>query len=568
MTASRTSGTNEDAARRGLAVYTERATLVMMVLGFAAGLPFLLIFDTLSAWLRDEGLTLEVIGFFSLATLVYSFKFLWAPLVDRMSVPWLTARLGHRRSWMLACQLLIIVGLWLIAGTDPARQLGTMALFAVLVGFTSATQDIAIDAWRIEVVDESRQGAMAAAYQWGYRIATLVSGAVPLMLADSFGWRLSYTVMAAAMAAGVAATLAAPREAEVRARETRIDDVPAVPVRDAIEWIARLLLIIVAALVIGSGLSANVSFLAGLVEGAGLAGAAAWLRDAWSGPAGVWVQAAAVVVGFAFVGLAVVAVPGMPTRPGTYLGRALVEPLVVFRERFGRQATPILALICLYRIGDFLINIMNPFYLDLGFTLTEVAEVRKIFGLVATVVGVGAGGWSIARFGMPRSLLVGAVAGPASNLVFVWLTAAGHSLPALFVSIGIENALAGFAGTCLIAYMSSLTTAGFTATQYALFSSLYAIPGRLLASQSGRIVEAGARSAESDGFVSVLTPLFAELHPDSFVTAFERSGVSPAALASGYAAFFIYTFLVGLLGVVLTIYVVRKQRAADAVSRA
>ena len=211
---------------------------------------------------------------------------------------------------------------------------------------------------------------------------------------------------------------------------------------------------------------------------------------------------------------------------------------------------------------------MNPFYLDLGFTLTEVAEVRKIFGLVATVVGVGAGGWSIARFGMPRSLLVGAVAGPASNLVFVWLTAAGHSLPALFVSIGIENALAGFAGTCLIAYMSSLTTAGFTATQYALFSSLYAIPGRLLASQSGRIVEAGARSAESDGFVSVLTPLFAELHPDSFVTAFERSGVSPAALASGYAAFFIYTFLVGLLGVVLTIYVVRKQRAADAVSRA
>ena len=280
MTASRTSGTNEDAARRGLAVYTERATLVMMVLGFAAGLPFLLIFDTLSAWLRDEGLTLEVIGFFSLATLVYSFKFLWAPLVDRMSVPWLTARLGHRRSWMLACQLLIIVGLWLIAGTDPARQLGTMALFAVLVGFTSATQDIAIDAWRIEVVDESRQGAMAAAYQWGYRIATLVSGAVPLMLADSFGWRLSYTVMAAAMAAGVAATLAAPREAEVRARETRIDDVPAVPVRDAIEWIARLLLIIVAALVIGSGLSANVSFLAGLVEGAGLAGAAAWLRDA------------------------------------------------------------------------------------------------------------------------------------------------------------------------------------------------------------------------------------------------------------------------------------------------
>src|SRR5690606_32748426 len=143
-------------SRAGLAVYLERSSIVMVVLGFAAGLPFLLVFDTLSAWLRDEGLTLEVIGFFSLATLVYSFKFLWAPLVARPRVPWRPAHLGHRRSWMLACQLLLIVGLWLIAGTDPTSQRGTMALLAVLVGFTSATQDIAIDAWRIEVVDESR----------------------------------------------------------------------------------------------------------------------------------------------------------------------------------------------------------------------------------------------------------------------------------------------------------------------------------------------------------------------------------------------------------------------------
>jgi PAT family beta-lactamase induction signal transducer AmpG len=547
-------------SRAGLAVYLERTSLVMMVLGFAAGLPFLLVFDTLSAWLRDEGLTLEVIGFFSLATLVYSFKFLWAPLIDRTRVPWLTTRLGHRRSWMLVCQLLIMGGLWLIAGTDPSSQLGLMAALAVLVGFTSATQDIAIDAWRIEAVDESRQGAMAAAYQWGYRAAVLVSGAVPLMLADTFGWRVSYIVMAAAMGLGVAASLAAPREVEHRARQTRIEDVPAVPVRDAIEWGVRLLLIVVAALVIGSGLSANVSFVAGLVEGAGLAGFAAWLRSAWTGPAGVWTQAAAVVVGFGIVALAVLAIPGMPTRPGTYLGRALIEPLVVFRARFGRQAMPILALICLYRIGDFLINIMNPFYLDVGFTLTEVAEVRKIFGLVATVVGVGAGGWAIARFGMARSLLVGAVAGPVSNLVFVWLAMVGHSVPALFVAIGIENALAGFAATCLIAYMSSLTSAGFTATQYALFSSLYAIPGRLLASQSGRIVEAGARSAESGGIVGLLQPLFANLDPESFSAAVERSAVSPTALASGYAAFFIYTCVIGLLAVALTIFVVRRGK--------
>jgi PAT family beta-lactamase induction signal transducer AmpG len=215
-------------ARQALAVYTERSTLIMMALGFAAGLPFLLIFDTLSAWLRDEGLSLEVIGFFSLATLVYSFKFLWAPLIDRTQVPGLTTWLGHRRSWMLTCQLLIIGGLWLIAGRSPTAQLGVMAALAVLVGFCSATQDIAIDAWRIEVVDESRQGAMAAAYQWGYRVATLVAGAVPLLLAESYGWNLSYGVMAGLMGLGVVATLGAPREVQHTVRRTHVEGLPRV----------------------------------------------------------------------------------------------------------------------------------------------------------------------------------------------------------------------------------------------------------------------------------------------------------------------------------------------------
>ena len=197
--------------RSALAAFVERRSLVMMALGFSAGLPFLLIFDTLSAWLRAVGLTLEVIGFFSLATLVYSFKFLWAPLIDRTRVPFLTGWLGHRRSWMLVCQALITLGLWLVAGSDPLTGLARMALFAVLVGFASATQDIAIDAWRIEAADESRQGVMAGAYQWGYRIAMIVAGAVPLLLAESYGWRLSYAAMAGLMIVGVVATLAAPR---------------------------------------------------------------------------------------------------------------------------------------------------------------------------------------------------------------------------------------------------------------------------------------------------------------------------------------------------------------------
>ena len=384
--------------RQALAVYAERPTLVMMALGFAAGLPFLLIFDTLSAWLRDVGLSLEVIGFFSLATLVYSFKFLWAPLVDRTRVPWLTRRLGHRRSWMLACQIPIIVGLWLVSGRSPADELGLMAILAVLVGFSSATQDIAIDAWRIEVVDESRQGAMAAAYQWGYRVATLVAGALPLFMAESYGWNLSYGVMAGLMGLGVLATLAAPREARHTIRETRVDDMPRVAARDGLEWVARLGVLAAGALILGSGLAANASLLADLVAGLGLAGTADALLAAWRGPAGLWFQLFAVLAGFVAIAMAVSPVPGSRTRPGVYLGSALGDPLRDFFARYGRRARPILALICLYRLSDFLLNIMNPFYLDLGFTLTEVAEVRKIFGVAATMFGVFAAGYSIARF--------------------------------------------------------------------------------------------------------------------------------------------------------------------------
>ena len=186
-----------------LGVFAERATLVMVALGFSAGLPYYLIFDTLSAWLRASGLSLEVIGFFSLVTLVSTFKFLWAPFVDRARVPVLTRWLGHRRSWMLVCQGLIMLGLWLVAGSDPSRSLGTIAVFAVLVGFASATQDIAIDAWRIEAAEISKQGAMAAAYQWGYRGAIIVAGAVPLLLASAYGWNFSYAVMAALMGLGI-----------------------------------------------------------------------------------------------------------------------------------------------------------------------------------------------------------------------------------------------------------------------------------------------------------------------------------------------------------------------------
>jgi PAT family beta-lactamase induction signal transducer AmpG len=238
----------------GLAVFGERRTLVMLALGFAAGLPNLLIFDTLSAWLREEGVSLEVIGFFALATLTYALKFVWAPVIDRIKIPGLTRVLGHRRSWMLVSQAIVILGLWLIAGSNPSTNLSAVAAFAVMVGFAGATQDIAMDAWRIEVADSSRQGAMAAAYQWGYRGAIVVSGAVPLYLAELYNWNLSYGVMAALMLIGVAAVLLARASASTSSAPSHRRPALAAGVlggRVGVRWL------IASALVIGTGLTAR-----------------------------------------------------------------------------------------------------------------------------------------------------------------------------------------------------------------------------------------------------------------------------------------------------------------------
>ena len=541
-----------------LSVYFERSSLVMIALGFAAALPYFLIFDTLSAWFRAAALPLEVIGFFSLVTLVSSFKFLWAPLVDRTQVPLLTQWLGHRRSWMLVCQAAIMFGLWMIAGSDPTVSLGRVAMFAVLVGLSSATQDIAIDAWRIEVAATEKQGAMAAAYQWGYRVGMIIAGAVPLLLASSYGWNLSYAVMAALMLIGVLAVLAAPREAQHAIRPIQTAGIEPAPVRDAIEWIVRLAVLAIGALILGSGLAANAGILGRVLGGVGLPAARDAVLAMWTGDAKVWIQLLAVILGIAVIVTATLPLPGVRTRPGVYLYSALGDPLRDFFARHRGAGSLILALICLYRIPDFVMNIMNPFYLDLGYSLVEIAEIRKVFGVWMTMLGVFVGGLAVARYGLLRAMVIGAFAGPLSNLLFIWLAFQEHSLWALFAAIGLDNVAGGFAGTCLIAYMSSLTSKGFTATQYALFSSLYAIPGRLIASQSGRIVETAARFADAGGVLAPLRDLVAAQAPENFVKAMERSGVTPAALGSGYVMFFVYSALIGVAGIILALIVERR----------
>jgi PAT family beta-lactamase induction signal transducer AmpG len=487
---------------------------------------------------------------------------LWAPLVDRTSVPLLTAMFGHRRSWMLVSQAAIIIGLLLISGANPAVNLGLVAVFAVMVAFSSATQDIVIDAWRIEAAGEERQGAMAAAYQWGYRLAIIVAGVVPLLLASRIDWGFAYATMALLMAVGVAAVLLAPRE---KPRPAMVPLMPAdmevKPLPEAIEWGLRLALLLIGALLFGSGFTGKFMLINQGMTAIGVGELAKAIQAAWEArPYGVVTQILFVLIGGAAIVCAALPAPGRKTRPGVYFARSYGEPFKDFFTRFEGTAGLILAMICCYRLSDFVLNIMNPFYIDLGFSLDTIAEIRKVFGVIMMMIGVGLAGWAIVRFGLMASLLVGAFAGPVSNLVYIWLATQGASTQAFAISIAIENITAGFSGTVLIAYMSSLTSAGFTATQYALFSSLYALPGKLLAAQSGAIVEGGARMAHDGGLTAPLMGLFSQMPAGAFAQGAAKIGVAPAALGAGYVSFFVYSCAIGVLGLVLAVIIDQRRR--------
>jgi PAT family beta-lactamase induction signal transducer AmpG len=470
---------------------------------------------------------------------------------------------------MSLMQVLIIVGLWMIAGSNPAENLGRVALLAVLVGFFGATQDVAMDAWRIEVVDASQSGTMAAAYQWGYRAAMIVAGALPLFLADAYGWNVSYGVMAGCMVLAVGATLAAPREQAQRPSAGHIESVAPRPALEVVEWFMRLLLIAAGALLAGSGLAADATFIAKGIGWFGISEAqtAAFLALWSSRETGIFIQFPAVVLGLGFMTLACIPLPGLATRPGVHLRRAYGEPLTDFFNRFGvKSGLLILALICMYRLSDFVLNLMNPFYQDLGFTLSQIAGVRKLFGVVASVLGIGFGAWFVARFGVMRMMLLGVFASPLSNVVFIWLAAQGPDEFALYGAIGIDNFCTGIAGTALIVYMSSLTAHGFTAMQYALFSSLYAIFGKIIASQSGRIVEGAARVAEAGGPFALFRPMFRNLPDGSLARGAEIAGVTPASLGAGYVTFFLYSIATGVVAVALAFLIVRRTRNQSASS--
>ncbi len=414
---------------RTVEIYWRPRVRGMLFLGFSAGLPLLLVFGTLSFWLREAGIERSTIGFLSWVALAYGFKWVWAPLVDRLPLPWLTRRLGRRRSWMLFAQLLVMAGLAGMALSDPLDGLARFASLALLVAFASATQDIAIDAYRIEAAEEVLQGAMASSYMVGYRLAMIMSGAGALAIAAYFdpneelyvqgAWMMSYLCMAGLMLVGVVTVL--------------IIDEPEVSMdRGTREREAR----------------------------------AEALIEKQHG------------------------LPAFIRRFGQWFYDAAISPFVDFISRYRWQALLILALIATYRISDVVLGVIsNVFYVDLGFSKAEVAAITKVYGVIMTLLGAGLGGLLMVRVGVMRILFLGGLLAAATNLLFALLSTIGHDVLMLTLVISIDNLSAGLATSAFVAYLSSLTNVSYSATQYALFSSVMLLLPKFLGGFSGVMVD-------------------------------------------------------------------------------
>ncbi|MGI9311538.1 MAG: AmpG family muropeptide MFS transporter [bacterium] len=481
--------------RDTVAAFRHPRVITMLFLGFSAGLPLLLIFSSLSLWLREAGVERSVVTLFSWAALGYSFKFVWAPLVDALRLP-LLARLGRRRSWMLLSQSLVIAAIVCIALQDPLggpRALMYMSAFAVLLGFSAATQDIVIDAYRIESAPPRLQALMSATYIGGYRIGMLVAGAGALFLASYYGstlaqyeytaWRSTYLWMAAAMAIGVAATLVISEPARDSKIETESESKSAPrPIAHDLQLL-RLFALSALAFVLAYALTAGAadaakSLLAQVSGNRALAGLMIeFLRLALALGGGALVAVALIRVGWVDAAVAT---------------RSYVQPVQDFFARHGAGvAWLLLGLIALYRISDIVLGVIaNVFYQDLGFSKVEIATVAKTYGLILSLVGGFLGGALALRYGVMRILFVGALLSAATNLLFLALAAAGDHLPMLYLVISADNLSAGLASAAFVAFLSALTNVRFTAVQFAIFTSLMTLLPKGLGGYSGAMVDA------------------------------------------------------------------------------
>ncbi len=389
----------------GWRYFLQEKVLVIFFMGFSAGLPFPLVYSTLSTWLEEADIQRSTISTFAWLGFAYSLKFIWAPIVDSVKLPVLTRLLGRRRSWLLLAQLSIGGALLVMAGVDPATNIRAFALIAFAVAFCSATQDIVVDAYRIESAESSMQGIFAAAYQYGYRVSLLISMAGALYLAEYVSWSVTYMAMAGFMAIGVVTTLWCKEP----------------------EGVART---------VGN-------------EG------------------GSYAQ-----------------------RVASWFTYSVANPFIDFAKRFGKFAIVLLVFISLYRISDYVLGILaNPFYLDIGYSKSQIATIAKVYGLWVTLAGVGLGGWAVFRFGVSRCIVVATILIASTNLFFAAMVIVGPEPWMLAVTISADNIAQGFGGTVLIAYLSSLVNVSFTATQYALLSSFMSLFSKLVAGYSGEVQE-------------------------------------------------------------------------------
>lgn len=456
--------------------YLDRRAIIMLFLGFVAGIPILLIFSSLSLWLREAGIDRSVVTMFSWAALGYSFKFIWAPLVDAVPLPILTKLLGRRRSWILVSQLMIIFAICLMASVNPIddSSLFYMAVGAVLLGFSSATQDIVIDAYRIELAPPSLQSVLSAMYTAGYRLGMIVAGAGALYLADYFGstealysyeaWRNTYWIMAGVIGIGVVTTLVIhePVSEQVRVPRKTSD-------------YTRLVLVFALSVVGFVMVFANIGALLPETDSALLGFLIEIVHLALS-------LVTALVIGY---GLVKVGLVQKQVAMATW-----VEPIADFFRRYGKKALLLLALIGLYRISDIVAGVIsNVFYLDMGFTKTDIANAVKLVGVIMVIAGGFLGGLMAQKLRMMQAMMVGAILAAVTNLLFVLLTYHQGSLPYMYLAVIFDNLAAGLASAVFIAFLSALTSIRFTAVQYAIFSSLMTLLPKVLGGYSGTIVD-------------------------------------------------------------------------------
>lgn len=462
--------------------------LTMLFLGFSAGIPFSLIFSSLSLWLNEAGISKSTLTYFSWAGLAFSFKFLWAPLIDRIPVPVLTKLLGRRRGWLLTAQLLVIVAIVLMGSINPQSSddaLVTMAFAAIFLGFSAATQDIVVDAYKIEVADVSMQGVLSSTYFTGYRIAMIISGAGALYLAGYFGsskinydyaaWQTTYYVMAAAMLIGIITTLLIrepERLQELKSRYTNIQYM-----RFLIFFVSCVVVLVSAYLFSTDFVSQQKVFLGELLGNRAFAN--------FIGESLQLIFAASVVIIFGYL------VNRIGLMENKLVEENYVAPVKDFFSRYGiKLAWLLLLFVGFYRISDIVLGVIAiVFYQDLGFSKAEIAAASKTFGVIMMIIGSFIGGIFSIRFGVMRVLMAGAILIILTNLLFMVLAQVGYNPFMLYLVISADNLAAGIATAAFLAFLASITNVSFTAVQYAIFSSLMTLIPKVIGGYSGSMVD-------------------------------------------------------------------------------